>query len=113
MSLGVGLALSEPMVAPLLEMSHADVCSLPNTAWRKQLQSSIAMNGALPQGSYELPECDGSEEFFGMLVSALVMLLKCWLSNQSGTGGIMRPWCVFHPVSVTDSLIFFFLHSIY
>lgn len=110
---GGGLALSGPMVAPLLEMSRADVCSLPNTAWRKQLQSSVAVNSASAQGSCELHECNDSEEFFGMLVSALVMFLKCWLSNQRGTGHIMQPWCIFHPISVTESLIFFFLHSIY
>lgn len=106
MSLGIELALGRPMVTPSLEMSHADVCSLPNIPWRKQLQSSIVMNGALLQGGYKLPECDDSEESFGMLVSALVMFLKHWLSNQRGTEGVMQPWCIFPPIAVPDSLIF-------
>lgn len=40
-----------------------------------------------------------------MLVSALVIFLKCWLSNQRRTEGIMHPWCIFPLVAVSGSLI--------
>lgn len=64
------------------------------------------MNDASLQGGYKLPECNDSEESFGMLVSALVMFLKYWLSNQWGTEGVMQSWCIFPPVGVPDSLLF-------
>lgn len=46
MSVGTELALGGLMVTPWLEVRHADVCSLPNIAWRKQLQNSTVMNAA-------------------------------------------------------------------
>lgn len=49
------------------------MCSLSSFAWRKQLESSIVMNGESLQGGYELLACNNSEESFGMLLSVLIM----------------------------------------
>lgn len=42
------------------------------------------------QGGYKLPACDDSEECLSLLVSALVVFLKHWLSSPQGTEGIMQ-----------------------
>lgn len=43
------------------------------------------------QGGYKLPAFDDSEECLSLLVSALVVFLKHWLSNPQSTEGIMQP----------------------